>query len=279
MERVIAWWNHFPQHIDPVLFQFGFFQLRYYSLMYFTALAVFYVLTMYRLRTEHAPLSVDLFERFMTYAIVGVILGARLGYVVFYDLGYFLANPLQIFLPYQVIDGNILFGISGLSYHGGLLGALLVATLFCRRHNIGFIRLADFLVPAVPLGYMFGRIGNFLNGELYGRVTQQPWGMYFPSASTYELRHPSQLYEAFFEGLVLFVILWMIRKKCPFSGFVFAIYLFGYGIVRFFIEYFRQPDAQLGFVFLNLSMGQILCLGMIMTSLMIFFWQRRSQIV
>ena len=154
-------------------------------------------------------------------------------------------------------------GISGMSYHGGAIGVLLASIIFCRKHRINFWRFADLFCPAIPLGYTFGRIGNFINGELYGRVTTVPWGMYFPLDPYHRLRHPSQLYEAFFEGIFLFAILWMMRKKKYFDGFLFSLYLIGYGTVRFFIEFFRAADPQVGFVFGMLTMGQVLCLVMV----------------
>ena len=139
-----------------------------------------------------------------------------------------------------------------------------------------FFETFDLFIPAVPLGYTFGRLGNFINGELYGRVTDSAFGMYFPLAPTHQLRHPSQLYEAFFEGIILFIFLWLLRRKSPFSGFLSASYLFGYGFVRFFIEYFREPDAQLGFVFLNFSMGQVLCFIMMIAGIGVFMASRPS---
>jgi phosphatidylglycerol:prolipoprotein diacylglycerol transferase len=163
-----------------------------------------------------------------------------------------------------------------MSYHGGAIGVLVVSLIFCRRYSIDFWNLADLFCPAVPLGYTFGRIGNFINGELFGRATDVPWGMFFPLDSSLQLRHPSQLYEAFFEGIVLFVLLWSIRKKSPFDGFLFSLYIIGYGVVRFFIEFFREPDGQLGFVLGGLTMGQLLCVLMILAGLGIFML-RKSQ--
>ena len=134
-----------------------------------------------------------------------------------------------------------------------------------------YFELTDLLMVGIPLGYFFGRIGNFINGELYGRITESSIGMYFPHAKDALLRHPSQLYEAFFEGIVLFVLLWVLRKKSPFYGFLSGLFIFGYGFVRFFIEYFRQPDAHLGFVFMNFSMGQMLCLAMMLAAGLVWY--------
>jgi phosphatidylglycerol:prolipoprotein diacylglycerol transferase len=172
-------------------------------------------------------------------------------------------------------------GISGMSYHGGLIGVILVAWLYIRKAGLDWWRMADLYLPAIPLGYTFGRLGNFINGELFGRVTTASIGMYFPMAQAGELRHPSQLYEAFFEGIFLFAVLWSIRKiKMP-KGAMLALYLIGYGTVRFFIEYFRQPDAHLGFVLFSFSMGQVLCLLMIGcgVSLLIYLHHRQGIII
>jgi phosphatidylglycerol:prolipoprotein diacylglycerol transferase len=162
-----------------------------------------------------------------------------------------------------------------MSYHGGAIGVAAASAYFCIRNKINFWRFADLFSPAIPLGYTFGRIGNFINGELYGRATTVPWGMYFPLDPTRQLRHPSQLYEAFLEGIVLFGLLWLIRKKTRFEGFLLGIYICGYGFVRFIIEFFREPDSQLGFVLGSLSMGQVLCLLMIAFGLAILFWRQK----
>jgi len=157
---------------------------------------------------------------------------------------------------------------------GGAIGVLLAAWLYIRRARLDFFEMVDLLIPVIPLGYTFGRVGNFINGELYGRVTTSPIGMYFPTAYGSEMRHPSQLYEAFFEGVFLFGILWMLRKRTRIKGSMLAFYLFGYGLVRFVIEFFREPDAHIGFVFLSLSAGQLLCSIMILSGILIyaFLW-------
>ncbi len=167
--------------------------------------------------------------------MIGVIIGGRFGYALFYNFGYYFQHPLEIILPFDFSHGIRFVGLSGMSYHGGLIGVVLASILFCRKYKIKFWHFGDMLCPAVPLGYTFGRIGNFINGELYGRVTDVPWGMYFPLDPSQSLRHPSQLYEALFEGIVLFILLWLIRKKKMFDGFLIGIYICGYGFVRFFI--------------------------------------------
>jgi phosphatidylglycerol---prolipoprotein diacylglyceryl transferase len=233
--------------------------------MYMVALGLVYALLSLRLKQEKFGYSRDLIQSYFFWVILAILIGGRLGYVLFYNLKYFLANPWSIILPVDFSGGGVHFvGLSGMSYHGGLIAIILASVLFCRRHKISFWNFADFVVPAIPLGYMFGRIGNFINGELYGRITDAPWGMYFPLDPARELRHPSQLYEAFFEGLFLFLILWTLRKRKTFPGFFLGLYIMGYGLVRFFIEYTREPDPQLGLVWGPFTMGQILCHVMIL---------------
>lgn len=276
MESLIHFWQHLPAHTRPYLFEIGFFQLRYYSLMYIVAFLLTYFLVSHRIRTERYPYSMEMIQNAFIWIITGLILGARLGYVLFYNFEYYLQHPLEILLPFDFSGGVRFVGISGMSYHGGVLGVLLAAVLFCRRYRIDFWNLADLVSPAVPLGYTFGRIGNFINGELYGRATTVPWGMYFPLDPSRRLRHPSQLYEAFFEGLFLFAMLWGIRKKSPFNGFLLALYIIGYGCVRLIIEFFREPDAQLGFIFGPLTMGQLLCLLMIFGGTAVYLIRKQA---
>ncbi len=269
-------WQHLPEHIDPNLFAIGSFQVRYYSLMYLVALFLTYLLTMLRIKREGFAYTSETIQDALVWGMVGLILGGRLGYVVFYNLGYYLHHPLEIFLPFEFSNGIHFVGISGMSYHGGALGLLLAVFLYCRKHGIDIWRFIDLICPAFPLGYTFGRIGNFINGELYGRITNSSWGMFFPLDPTHALRHPSQLYEAFFEGVILFAVLWGIRRKSPFDGFLLAVYLIGYGLVRFFIEFFREPDAQLGFVIRSLSMGQLLCMAMIIAGFSLYMIRRAA---
>lgn len=275
MQGFLRWWQHLPEHIDPYIIEVGSFRIGWYGLMYVVAFLVVYLLSLSRIRREQPGYSKEQVQDFLVWVAVGLILGARLGYVIFYNLRYYMSHPLEIILPVS-FDGGLRFtGISGMSYHGGLIGTLLAGWLFLRKRRLGFWRFSDFLVPAIPLGYMFGRLGNFINGELYGRPTSVPWGMHFPAAPGPGLRHPSQLYEALFEGLFLFALLWPLRKKPPFEGFFLPLYLIGYGTVRFFIEFAREPDVQLGFVLGFLSMGQVLCIAMMLcgAALMAFRWK------
>jgi phosphatidylglycerol:prolipoprotein diacylglycerol transferase len=273
---MMEFWQNLPEHISPTIFTIGQFQLRYYGLMYLIAFTVVYLLVLYRLKTENFPYKKTTIQDCFVWLVLGLMIGARLGYVLFYNLEYYLSHPLEIILPFSLEGGFHFTGLAGMSYHGGLIGVVIAGIVFCRKNNINFWNLSDLFVPAIPLAYTFGRIGNFLNGELYGRATNVPWGMYFPLDRTNQLRHPSQIYEAFFEGIFLFLILWGIRKKRYFEGFFIPVYLMGYGAVRFFIEFFREPDPQLGFIIGFLTMGQILCLVMILSGAGFFYMRHKG---
>jgi phosphatidylglycerol:prolipoprotein diacylglycerol transferase len=272
------WWQHIPQHMSPVIFEIGWFRLQYYGLMYIVAFAFTYFLVLYRIKHEKRfGFSKNQVNDLTTYAILGLIIGARIGYVLFYNSSYYLRHPLEIFLPFSFSNGFTFTGISGMSYHGGLIGILLAVSWYVRKAKISYWEVMDLYVPVVPLGYTFGRLGNFINGELFGRPTTSPIGMYFPMAPEKVLRHPSQLYEAFFEGVFLFVILWRLRKLRLPTGAMLALYIIGYGTVRFFIEYFREPDAHLGFVLSSFSMGQVLCAIMIAGGIGLYFYLRQNK--
>jgi phosphatidylglycerol---prolipoprotein diacylglyceryl transferase len=277
METFLVWWQHLPSRIDPVIFQIGSFQLRYYGLMYLVAFAVTYFLAAYRLKMEDYPkhFTTDHLQGLMTAMIVGLLIGARLGEVIFYNPSYYAANPLEIILPFQFRGGFRFTGISGMSYHGGLIGAFIALAYYSRKHRLGVLTSTDLLAPCGAAAYTFGRLGNFINGELWGRVTSAPVGMVFPHAGDNALRHPSQLYEAFGEGILLFTILWVFRHRIKTPGAMFSFYLIGYGTARFVIEFFREPDRHLGFIFYWLTMGQILSSFMIAAGIGSFFLFRR----
>jgi len=275
MNSFIQIWQHLPDHISPTLFSIGAFQLRYYSLMYLVAFTVVYLLFLFRIKRKEISVTAEFFQDYLVWAMVGLIVGARFGYALFYNFSYYLQHPLEIVVPFDMSNGFRFVGLSGMSYHGGLIGVVLVTIYYCRKQKIDIWQFGDWLCAAAPLGYMFGRIGNFLNGELWGRMTDVPWGMFFPMDATQALRHPSQLYEALFEGLFLFCILWPLRKKNPFPGFSVGLYIIGYGLVRFIIEFFREPDAHLGFIIWFNTMGQLLCLAMMLAGLVILIWRRR----
>jgi len=278
MNNFWNWWQHIPERLNPVIFEIGGFKIQYYGLMYVVAFFIVYGLVLFRIKRERRfKVSSDQVSELMLNMILGLIVGGRLGYVVFYNLGYYLKHPLEIFLPFKFLDGITFTGISGMSYHGGLIGIIFAGWLYVRKADLDFWTMADLCVPAIPLGYTFGRIGNFINGELYGRVTSASFGMVFPTAPGSGLRHPSQLYEAFFEGLFLYGILWNLRHiKIP-RGAMIALYIFGYGFVRFFIEFFRQPDAHIGFVFMKFSLGQVLCAIMMLCGVFLYLYLRRDE--
>ena len=214
MGDFLYWWQHLPEHMNPVIFEIGSFKLQYYGLMYIVAFAITYGLATYRLRREDRfQIDVEQLQGLMTAMILGLIVGARLGYVLFYNFSYYLHHPLEIILPFEFSGGIRFTGITGMSYHGGLIGVVVATVIFVRKNRLDFFGTADLIVPCIPLGYTFGRVGNFINGELFGRATTHPIGMFFPFAPGPGRRHPSQLYEAFFEGIVLFIVLWAVKNR------------------------------------------------------------------
>ncbi len=272
----IYFWQHLPEGIKPYIFKIGNFELRYYGLMYIVAFAVVYLLCMYRLKNENHSYAREMVENYFTWAIIGLMAGARIGYALFYNFEYYMTNPLEIILPFSFKNGIKFTGLAGMSYHGGLIGVVTGTALFCRKYKIKFWEFTDFLIPSIPLAYTFGRIGNFINGELYGRITDAAYGMYFPMDMSGQLRHPSQLYEAFFEGIFLFIILWVIRNKNVFPGFFLSVYLIGYGTVRFFIEFVREPDSHIGLHLDMLSRGQLLSIGMMLAGAGLFMYRKKA---
>ena len=267
------WWQHLPELISPFIIDIGGIQIRYYGMMYIVAFLVIYNLALWRLRREEGfHISKEQLEAVMTAALLGLLIGGRVGYAIFYNFSFFVSHPIEAVLPFTSQSGARINAIAGMSYHGGLIGAVLGLCIYCRKNDLSFFDVTDLVCPVIPLGYTFGRVGNFLNGELYGRVTTSSIGMVFPLAPDAELRHPTQLYEAFFEGIVLFLVLFGLRKIFASRGKMFGIYLIGYGVVRFFIEYVREPDAHLGFMLPNLTMGQLLCAGMILSGIYLFYF-------
>ena len=277
MSEFWNWWQQLPSHISPVLFQMGPVKIQYYGLMYIVAFTITYTLVTFRLKKGEGPaMSAEQLQSLFTAMIVGLLVGARMGYVLFYNFSYYLRHPLEVILPFNFSHGMTYTGIAGMSFHGGGIGITIAVWLYTRKTKFSFLQVADLIAPMIPLGYTFGRIGNFINGELYGRITSRPWGMYFPLAPTHALRHPSQLYEAFFEGIFLFGVLWVVRNRARVPGTMLALYLVGYGLIRFCIEFFRQPDPQLGFVLAGLSMGQILCTIMVLVGMGALMYPRRT---
>jgi phosphatidylglycerol:prolipoprotein diacylglycerol transferase len=275
MKEWIILWQHLPQSINPVIFAIGSFRIHYYGLMYLIAFAATYALVSYRIRYEHSfSASKEQIKDLMVYMLVGLLIGARLGYVIFYNPGYYAKHSFEILLPFQFENGITFTGFSGMSFHGGLIGVILSSWWYSKKAGLDVFKMADLFCPVVPLGYTFGRLGNFINGELFGRITTHPIGMYFPLAPGDNRRHPSQLYEAFFEGIFVFIVLWNVRRRNQPTGAMLAFYLAGYGIVRFIIEYFREPDAHIGLLWISFSMGQILCAVMTASGLGLYLYLR-----
>jgi len=241
--------------IDPVAVEIGPLAIRWYALAYIAGILLgwWYI---HRLNRRHAVMARTDVDDFVVWATLGIILGGRLGYVLFYQPGYFLANPAEILFVWQ----------GGMSFHGGLLGIGAAVVVFARRRRIKLLSLADLVACAAPIGLFFGRIANFINAELYGRVSGVPWAMVFPNAGP-EPRHPSQLYEAALEGLLLFVVL-LILARLPAvrarPGLLTGVFLVGYGAARSFVELFREPDAFLGYLPGGVTMGQVLSIPMIL---------------
>lgn len=243
----------FP-HIDPVFLSIGPLHFRWYGLMYVLAFIATYFIIRSEVTRKRLPLTKDDVADLVFYGALGVVLGGRIGYILFYNLGFYLANPLKLFAVWE----------GGMSFHGGFLGVVLAFVLFSRRKKVPFLALIDMAALCAPVGLGLGRIGNFINGELYGRPTDVPWGMIFPGSDGVP-RHPSQLYEAFLEGLVLFLIVRLMSRRYSATGIAGWSFVAGYGLFRFIIEFFRQPDAQIGFFFNLFSMGQLLSLPMFIT--------------
>lgn len=240
--------------IDPVAFSIGSFSVHWYGIMYLFAFASAWLLGMYRAGRPDALITRAHMENLITWAAFGVILGGRAGYVLFYHFDYWLDDPLWLF---RIWEG-------GMSFHGGLLGVVAAMWLYARRIRVSYIRLMDFVAPLVPLGLGFGRLGNFIGQELWGRPTDSGWGMVFPRDPEALARYPSQLYQATLEGLVLFaIIFWYSSKPRP-SGAVCGLFLIGYSIFRFIVEFFREPDQHIGFDALGwLTRGQLLSLPLL----------------
>jgi len=238
--------------MDPVLWRIGPLELRWYGMMYLLGFVAGYFVIRSELRRKDGPVPVESADDMLFYLILGLLIGARLGYALIYNLKVYATAPWEI----------LAFWHGGMSFHGGLAGMVIAGWIFARRRRAPFLELADIGALAAPIGLMLGRFGNFINGELFGRVTTLPWGVVFPLGGTLP-RHPSQIYEAIFEVPMLFGVLWGLRKRTRRPGEVLAFFLILYGVFRFLIEFFREPDHQIGFIMKWLTMGQILCIIMI----------------
>jgi phosphatidylglycerol---prolipoprotein diacylglyceryl transferase len=269
---MVEFWQNIYFQFDPVAFDLAGIKVHWYGIMYAVALIVAILMAHYIVKKDKLNISNDILDSYIWWAEIGVILGARIGYIIFYDphTSYYLANPWQMFNPFM--DGTFV-GISGMSYHGALAGFIIATFLFCKKHKVSFWLIGDIAAIAVPLGYIFGRIGNFINQELVGRSTDVPWGIIVNGG----LKHPSQLYEAFLEGLVIFVIIFLYRKYKKFDGELAILYVVLYSIMRIIAENYREPDMQLGFLLGTswLTMGISISLGFILLGIVLYLYKRK----
>ncbi len=243
----------FPQ-IDPVAVSLGGLEIRWYSLAYIAGIMLGLYIAKRLARRTSPALDAQHFDNLLTYIVLGVILGGRLGFVLFYHPGYFIEHPLDIFKVWQ----------GGMSFHGGLLGVIAAVFMYKNKHNLKFFALMDVIACVTPVGLMLGRLANFINGELYGRATTMAWGMVFPGGGDFP-RHPSQIYEALLEGLLLFIVMYFAAVKLRILerlGAASGLFLCGYSLARIFCEFFRQPDAHIGFLSGGFTYGQLLSLPM-----------------
>ena len=254
-----------PQ-FNPIALQLGPLTIHWYGLMYLAGFMAFLWLGRKRITTLGNPqINTKLLDDLLFYGVLGVTIGGRLGYVFFYKAPYYLDHPLEIFAVWQ----------GGMSFHGGFLGVLVAMAWFARKLNLCWLQLTDFIAPLVPPGLAFGRLGNFINGELWGRPTDMPWAMIFPKVDNLP-RHPSQLYEFALEGVLLFALLWLYARKPRPVGAVSGVFLIGYGSFRFIAEFSREPDDFLGLLSFGMSMGQWLSLPMVIAGIVMLSWSRRT---
>lgn len=252
--------------IDPVLVSFGPFAIRWYALAYIAGLVLGWRYCLAVAKRPPAVASPQAIDDFLVWATLGVVLGGRTGYVLFYNPGYYFKNPTEIVALWH----------GGMSFHGGAIGVLMALWLFCRQRSLNMLAFSDIIACAVPIGLFFGRIANFINDELWGRVTNVPWAMVFPTGGP-EPRHPSQLYEAGLEGLVLFAVLYALQrwtKARERPGMLAGVFFIGYAAARIFVEFFRQPDPQLGYLIFGATMGQLLSLPLLLFGLWLV-WHAR----
>jgi len=243
-------------NINPTILKIGFLEIRWYGLMYIVSFIIGYILLKKFFQMKGISISREKYDNLLFYIMLGVIIGGRLGYIVFYNLPFYLEHPFHIFKVWM----------GGMSFHGGAIGVILAGYIFCKKNNFSFYQLADPAMPLVSIGLFLGRMGNFINGELYGKISTLPWAMVFPGSDG-NPRHPSQLYEAFLEGILLFFISYLILKKTEVEGIVFWSWLGFYGIFRFLVEFVREPDAHLGYILWIFTTGQLLSFAMILVSI------------
>ncbi|MEM7026618.1 MAG: prolipoprotein diacylglyceryl transferase [Pseudomonadota bacterium] len=255
-------------NIDPVALDLGILQIRWYGLSYVIGILIAWWLLKKRGAIQRWGFSNEQVGDLVFYAMVGIIVGGRLGSIFFYNFDYYLQHPVEIFYIHQ----------GGMAFHGGLLGVIAAMLLFAKKYQLKFFLVTDFIAPTVPVGLFTGRIANFINGELWGAPSNLPWAMVFPAESAGGIaRHPSQLYEALLEGIILFVLLWVFSQKPRPTASISGLFLFAYGLFRFLVEFVREPDSQLGYLAFDwVTMGQVLCLPMIIIGLFLIIWSYRK---
>mgnify|MGYP001322373384 CR=1 FL=1 len=256
----------FINNFDPVAFQILSLEIRWYSLAYITGIALGWVYCKKKLIKDQYIL--DIFDDFITYLIIGVILGGRIGYALFYNLRYYLENPIEILMVWN----------GGMSFHGGLIGIIIASGLFSSKYKVNQFIFLDLVALSAPIGIFFGRISNFINSELYGKATDLPWSVKFILVDNIQ-RHPSQLYEAFFEGIILFIIMLYFFKKNYLQnpGKISSLFLIFYSLFRFFVEFFRSPDPQIGYLILNLTLGQLISALFLIAGTLLFFLKKNEK--
>ncbi len=256
-------------NIRPEILTIGPIQLRWYGLMYVLGFLSTYYLASRLPKAKEIGLTSERMQDLILYLAVGLVVGARLGFLLFYQYdnwSFYLKNPLEIIATWH----------GGMSFHGGLIGSVCAGWIFCRRSGLPFWGVADCVAVTAPIGLGLGRLGNFINGELYGRPSQVPWAMVFPDGGPFP-RHPSQIYEALGEGVLLFIILWRLSRHHRKDGVLVTAFLFFYGAIRFLLEFFREPDENLGFLWGSWTMGQILCSVMMLAAAVLYVWRRSKQ--
>lgn len=267
-------WNHIYDTFNPIAFHIFSVPVHWYGMMYVLALITALYVGKYFMKKDKLDFSSAQIDIYFIYVEIGVILGARLGYILFYDThtSYYLIHPWQIFNPFQ--NGEFV-GIRGMSYHGAVIGFIIGSYLYSKKHNVSLGMIMDLVALAIPLGFVFGRIGNFLNQELVGRVTDVSWGILVDGV----LRHPSQLYEAILEGLGVFLVVYFYKQYKKFSGELILVYAMSYGIFRTIAEIYRAPDVQIGYVCCDvITQGQVMSMGMSLLASIIWFYFYKKQI-
>lgn len=272
MHDIINWWQHIYSNIDPIAFRLGPVAVHWYGIMYATALLLA-IFIAYKLNERYKFISKKDLDDYIWWVEIGIILGARVGYIIFYDTHtlWYLTHPWQIFNPFM--DG-VFVGISGFSYHGAVIGFIVATILFSIKRKISFWKLVDLATLSIPFAYVFGRLGNFFNQGLVGRVTEVPWGVYVGDI----LRHPSQLYEAFMEGIVVGIILFWYKKRQKFEGEIAIMYVLLYSTARIICEFFREPDIQIGFLFGTnwLTMGMLISFCYLFFISLIYIYKKNN---